>query len=300
MNRFVKKYNFTVGTTSYNEEKTIESFIKAVQNQNLPKNLSLSEIIVVASGCTDNTISILKTLQKKDSRIKLYTQKKRLGKVNAVNFLLKKAKSKFIILQSTDTIPDKDCYKNLLNELIKPGVGLTAAKIIPRDDPNTFCGFANHFRWQLHHKINLEYPNRPKVGELIAFRKVFERIPPEALVDEASVEPLIHLQGFKTKYVPKAIIYNRGPKTIREYLSRRRSIHAGHYVTKRKYAYEVITYSGLRIVPIFIRNLKPNPKFITYSLATALLEMFARAMGYFDVKLKLRDQAVWKIAKSTK
>lgn len=295
-----KTFSFSVGTCAYNEEKNISGFIEAIQNQKLNKRFNLKEIIVVVSGCTDKTESIVKKLQKKDKRICLLSQKQREGKAIAVNLFLKNAKTNLLFLQSADTIPEETCYNYLLRELIKPGVGLAAGKIIPKDNPNTFCGFANHLKWKLHHKINLKYPQRPKVGELIAFKKIFVQIPPKTVVDEASIEPLIHLQGFKIVYVPQAIVYNQGAKTLREYLSGRRRVYAGHYVTKKKYAYEIITLSGFRIVPIFIKNLETNIKYITYAFITAVLETLARIVGYMDVKLKLRDHTVWKIAKSSK
>lgn len=295
-----KMTHFTVGTTVYNEEKNICKFIRAVQSQTLPNRFVMKELIVTASGCTDNTVNIVKESQKKDSRIKLIIERQRRGKARAVNKLISKAQSDYIILQSADTLPAKSCYKHLLQKLVKPEVGLVAGKVVPKDNIKTFCGFANHFRWKLHHKINIEYPNRPKVGELVAFKKIFERIPPKTVVDEASVEPLIHLQGYKIVYVPQAIIYNQGPKTLREYLSRRRSIHAGHYITKRKYAYEVVTYGGYRVMKIFLKNLNFNLRQLLFSFLVVLLELIARFFGFLDVKLKLRDQSVWKIAKTTK
>lgn len=295
-----KPFFFSVGTCAYNEAKNVDKFIEAIKSQKLPGKFKLKEIIVVASGCTDDTVSIVNRYRKKDKRIRLISQKEREGKAIAVNTFLKKAKTKLLILQSADTIPAETCYKYLLQELIKPDVALAAGKIIPKDDPKTFCGFATHLKWKLHHKINLEYPERPKVGELIAFKKIFERIPPKTAVDEASIEPLIHLQGFKIVYAPKAIVYNQGPKTLREYLSGRRRIYAGHYVTKKKYAYEIITFGNLRIIPIFLKNLERNPKYIFYAFITALLELFARTVGYLDIRFKLRDHALWKIAESSK
>lgn len=295
-----KHYFFSVGTTAHNEAKNIEKFVNAVVNQKLPNNFSLKELIIVASGCTDKTVELIKNLQKKNKQIRLVTQKNREGKAIAVNILLQNVKTELLILQSADTVPEKGCYELLLKELVKPSVGLVAGRIIPKDNPATLIGFANHLKWKLHHKINLEYPQRPKVGELIAFKKVFKRIPPETAVDEASIEPLVHLQGFKIKYVPKALIYNQGPKTVREYLSQRRRIHAGHFVTKKKYAYEIVTFSGSRIIPVFIRNLELKPDFIVKATAVAMLEIIARSVGYLDVKLKLRNHAVWKVVKTSK
>lgn len=291
---------FSVGICAFNEGRNVRRLIEAIQLQKLPEKFKLKEIIVVASGCTDDTVEIVKKNQKKDKRISLITQSSREGKAAAVNIFLKNAKTKLLFLQSADTLPDKYCYKLLLEELVKPSVGLVAGKIIPKDDQNTFLGFANRLKWTLHHEINLAYPQRPKVGELIAFKKTFERIPPKTAVDEASIEPLIHLQGFQIKYVPDALVFNQGPKKLREYLSGRRRVYAGHLVTKKKYAYEIITFNSLRIIPIFLRNLQLSPKYLVYAFATGGLEIIARLVGYFDVRFKLRDHSIWKVATSSK
>lgn len=293
-------YSFSVGTCAYNEEKNISKFIKAVQSQKLPGKFELKEIIVVSSGSTDNTNSIVEKLRRKDDRIRLFTQKEREGKAVAVNIFIKKARSKLLFLQSADTTPSSTCYKYMLEKLIKPDIGIVGCRVVPVDRKDNFVGFANHFKWKLHHQISLDYPDSPKVGELISFKKIFERIPPESAVDEASIESLVHSQGYRVAYAPKAVVYNKGPENLREYLSGRRRIYAGHFKTKKKYAYEVVTFSSARIIPIFVKSLEPNPKHIVYAFCVALLEMFGRLIGYIDIKLGLRSHTIWKIANSAK
>jgi cellulose synthase/poly-beta-1,6-N-acetylglucosamine synthase-like glycosyltransferase len=293
-------YFFSVGICAFNEGENIDNLLNSIVNQSLPKKYHLKEIIVVASGCTDKTEKIVRDSAKKHRKIILISQKQRRGKAVAVNLFLSKVRSNLLILQSADTIADKNCYRYLLNELVKPEVGLAAGQIIPLDTKNSFLGYANHLKWRLHHLINLKFPQRPKVGELIAFKKVFAQIPPETAVDEASVEPLIHLQGFKIVYVPKAIIYNHGPQRLREYLSGRRRIYAGHFVTKKKYAYEVITFNPRRFIPIFFSDLKFEPKSLLFAFLTVTLEILARFVGYLDIQLNLRDHTIWKIAGSSK
>lgn len=296
----MKKTYFSVGICAFNEAKNIGVLLDSIEKQKLSPRTFLAEIIVVASGCTDETEDIVRAHRAKNKKIKLISQKQREGKAKAVNLFLKNARSKHLFLQSADTLPSETCYNYLITKLKKKDVGLSAGKVVPKNDPNTFLGFVNHLKWDLHHKMNMKYKERPKVGELIAFKKIFTQIPPETAVDEASIEPLVHLQGYKIAYEPRAIIYNQGPKTLREYLSGRRRIYAGHFVTRKKYAYEIITFSGFRILPVYLESLKLNPKYIIYSLAAAVLEIFARSVGYFDVLLKLRDHSVWKVASTSK
>lgn len=296
----MKNITFSIGICAHNEEKNIGKLIRSIQRQSLKNQFTLKEIIVIASGCTDKTVDIIEKARKINSKIKITIQKKREGKAKAVNLFIKSAKTKFLILQSADTIIDKYCYYFLLNRLKDKKVGMVGGKIIPTDNPNSLCGYANHLKWELHHLVNIKFPERPKVGELIAFKKIFTRIPPNTAVDEASIEPLIKLQDYKVIYEPKAIVYNSGPKTIRELLSQRRRIFAGHYETKLHYGYEVITFSNFLVLPIFMSTLKPELKNLIYSFLTVLFEITARFFGYLDVRFKLRNHTVWKIAKTTK
>ncbi|KKR11998.1 MAG: Glycosyl transferase family 2 [Candidatus Woesebacteria bacterium GW2011_GWA1_39_21] len=294
------KIHFSIGICAYNEEENITNLIKSITKQELGSEFSIREILIIASGCTDNTVSIIKKLKKKNKKIRLIIQVNREGKAKAVNLFIKYAKSKYLILQSADTILDKKCYFLLLNKLKNKSVGMVGGKVIPTDNPDTFCGFANQLKWKLHHLVNLKFPERPKVGELIAFKKVFKRIPPNTAVDEASIEPLIKLQDYKVIYEEKAIVYNSGPKTIRELLSQRRRIFAGHYETKLHYGYEVITFSNFLILPVFLSTLNFNAKELIFSAFTVILEIIARIFGYLDVTYKLRDHSVWKIVTSSK
>ena len=78
-------------------------------------------------------------------------------------------------------------------------------------------------------------------------RKVFERIPPHTAVDEASVEPLIRGQGYTVRYVPEAVVYNKGPDTVEDFLRQRRRIYAGHLEMQHQLGYSVSTMSGTKI-----------------------------------------------------
>lgn len=55
----------------YNKEKYIMNCVKSILNQTL-KEL---EVIIIDDGSTDNSVKIIKELQKKDDRIKLFSKK---------------------------------------------------------------------------------------------------------------------------------------------------------------------------------------------------------------------------------
>jgi len=63
----------SLGIIAHNDEQNIASLLQAMLDQHL-KQVEITEIIVIASGCTDDTIPIIEDYQRRDSRIKLLVQ----------------------------------------------------------------------------------------------------------------------------------------------------------------------------------------------------------------------------------
>jgi len=63
----------------------------------------------------------------------------------------------------------------------------------------------SHLRLQMEHQLCLEIP---RLGELIAFRKVFNQLPPDVAMDEAFVEALVIQRGLEVRYAPDAVVFN--------------------------------------------------------------------------------------------
>ena len=285
----------STGIMAHNEENNIGQLLKAVVSQRT-EVASLTEIIVVASGCTDKTESIVREWTTRDSRISLVVQQRREGKASAVNHFLAKAREKIVVLCSADLLPEPDAIEQVVAPFADPEIGMTTARPLPVNDPATFMGFAAHMLWGLHHRINL---NGFKAGELVAFRKIFERIPYRTAVDEASCEPIIRGQGYGVRYVSSAIVRNKGPETVKDFLAQRRRIFAGHLAVRDEVGYRVSTLSGMKIFRLMLQDLDWHPRPFLWTWAVAALEAYGRVLGRRDYKLQ-RNHTVWEIAKSTK
>ncbi len=231
-----------------------------------------------------------------DPRIRLLVQEKRTGKASAINEYLPQAREKILVLCSADLLPEADAIEELVAPLVDPEVGMTSSRPVPVNDPGRFMGFAAHMLWDLHHRINLI---SFKAGEMCAFRKIFERIPYHTAVDEASIEPVVRGQGYRVQYVPTAVVYNKGPETVADFLSQRRRIYAGHLAVRDTLGYSVSTMSVRRILATLLRNLDLRPLHFFWTWAVVGLEAYGRMLGLRDYK-KRRDHRVWEIATTTK
>ena len=296
MPRIAKNLRVSIGITSFNEEQNIANLINSLFKQKL-KFVVISEILVISSGSTDGTNKIIRKISRKNSKIKLIIQKKRIGKASAVNLFLNYAKEEIVVLSSADLLIPKGTLEKIVRPLRDHDIGIVGSHPVPVNDPNSFFGFAAHLIWDLHHQISLE---NPKMGEFIAFRKIFKRIPVTSAVDEASIEALIRGQGYKAFYASNAIIYNKGAQNIREFIARRRHIYAGHLETRSEYSYKVSTISVSKILFALIKTFKFSRKFILWTPLVIALEVFSRLLGLTDYKFYPRKHTVWKITPSTK
>lgn len=292
---------YSIGICAYNEEENIAQLLTAIRHQPKSGKHTLVEILVVSSGSTDQTNTLVLKEAKNNPLVKLCIQRQREGKSSAVNVLLKRMKTDLLVLQSADTLPEPSAYDLLVRCFMNKEVGMVAPKIIPVDNPKSFMGYTTHLWWRLFDKINLQFPERVRTGEVVGLRKVFAKIPASSAVDEASIEPLIHLQGYKVAYCPQSVFRNKGPSTVRDFLRQRRRVYAGHTALKYRHGYTVVSYSNLRVLGVMLANFDwTNWRSFVYLPVAFFLEGLARLVGLIDYCLRVRQHTVWKVARSTK
>ncbi len=288
----------SVGIMAYNEEANIERTIRAVLAQQGP-SMRVEEVIVVASGCTDRTVPIVAKVALEEPKVHLCVQEKREGKASAINLFLKEATSLVVVLIGADVIPETGAIESLCAPFKDASIGMVGGRPVPVNDPNTFMGHAVHLLWRLHDRLARI---TPKLGEVIAFRKVILGIPPNSAVDEISIQAMISQLGYKLVYEPECIVYNKGPLTVRDFLKQRRRIYAGHLkvLTQQKYKASTMKVSPIARQLIASRHFTmSNPRQAVWTLFTIFLEALARVQGYYDFWRK-REHHIWQMVDSTK
>lgn len=286
----------SIGVCAYNEEANIGRTLESLQIQQL-RNIQIAEIVVVSSACRDRTDEIVERFGKGDQRIELIRQKDRLGKASAVNLFLQTQKSDICVLAGADTVLEPATIERLCEPFRDDKIGMTGARPIPVNDPSTFMGFASNLVWQLAHRVSLA---DPKMGELIAFRPVFHRIPEDTPVDEASIEAEVRQKGYVLKYVPNAVVRNRGPETIADYVKQRRRIHAGHLYLKKTKKYGVSTMRTFTLLRFVVGTIRLDWRSIVWTPLAMTLEFYSRLAGTKDFYSKKGKLHVWERVSSTK
>jgi biofilm PGA synthesis N-glycosyltransferase PgaC len=286
----------SVGIMAYNEEENIADAIDSVLDQELTSS-HVAELIVVASGCDDGTVPIVSEIAGRDPRVRLIEQPEREGKASAINLFLAAATSPVLLMVSADVLVVDGTLDALLSHFEEPGVGMVGGHPIPVNRETTFMGHAVHLQWRMHDRIARE---TPKLGEIVAFRNVVPSIPTDTAVDEISIQALVEQLGYRLVYEPEAIVYNRGPTTVRDFLRQRRRIYAGHLRIAEQQGYAAPTMHSSRVVRALLRSgAFMTPRALVWSVGTVGLEAYARGLGHYDV-MRRRPQHVWEMCATTK
>ncbi len=291
-----KQLSCSVGVIVYNEADNIIPLLKALTEQQLTK-VKLEEIIIVSSACTDGTDELVTDYARSHPHVRLIQQAERKGKSSAINLFLKEARSGILMIESGDTIPAPLTLEKLIAPFADEQIGATGGRPMPVNDEKTFMGYIVHLLWRLHHRMSLL---QPKLGEVIAFRKLFDSIPEDSAVDEASIEALILQNNLQLKYIPDAIIFNKGPENLRDFIKQRRRIQNGHLWLKNRYRHKVSSQQQGILWKIMVEEIRSAPARVVKLAVVMAIEMYCRLLGDIDYYLRKKNPFVWTIATSTK
>lgn len=262
----------------------------------------VDEVVVVASGCDDGTVATVSEVAAgSPDRVRLYVEAERTGKVAAVNFGLRQLAAPVLIVVSGDVLPDPGALTKLVGAMSDPGVALAGGRPVPVNDPGTPLGYAVHLLWRLHHRLAL---HQPKLGEMIALRAEAVVTLPRTSVDEACFQALIEAAGWRSEYVPDAIVRNRGPATAEDFVRQRRQVHAGHLWLRHKQHYAVPSLRVGLLGAELWRDMRSDvdrlrPAHVAWTARAVAMEAQARLGARLDYWMG-RENHVWAMIESTK
>ena len=294
----------TVGICAYNEENNIGRLLDNIlEEQNLP---TASEIFVVCSGCTDNTVNIVNQYAKRDYEVHVYVENERKGKASAVNHILSNARGQTILFISADTLPKEDCFHRLLLRLQNPNVGIVCGNPVPINNSASLVDRFVQILWGFHDYV-FEQLNDAHLArhatEIFCVRKgIVDKIPTRTVNDDAYIALEARKKGFLVTYDHESRVLICGPRTFRDYFKQRRRILMGHRQIKK-----MTGESPQHLIFLFplypIRVIKllqwPLIKYGPTFLAFLSVEMFINIVAMFD-SIVGKAYTAWSISASTK
>jgi len=112
------KQKISVILTNWNGEKILKKHLPSI----IKNSPEAQEITVIDNGSKDNSLSYLKSIQKKHGKLKIISLKKNHGFGYASNLAVKKAKGDLVVLLNNDVSPHKNYLKNCLKHFSDPKV----------------------------------------------------------------------------------------------------------------------------------------------------------------------------------
>lgn len=293
--------NVSVLVPAHNEAANIRVVLESLlgQQTSLAK---IVEIIVVASGCTDDTAEIARAVARGRPGVHVHVQERRGGKVAAINeyFKIRNPRAEIVVSCSADVHVAPDvveriaiCFRD------RPEVGMVGTRPVPDNDPRELVGKMVSLLWEMHHRIA---ERQPKMGELVAVRAaLIERVSELSVVDEASFEDIVRSKGFLLAYLGDAIVTNHGPEHLGEYFEQRRRIARGHYWLDFAFGYQVATLDRSLLLETAYEMAREEDGFGRAALAAAVVtEVAARLTGLFEARVLGGKHRTWKPLVSTK
>jgi biofilm PGA synthesis N-glycosyltransferase PgaC len=293
--------NVSIVVPAYNEARGIRRLLTALLEQQT-REARIVEIVVVASGCTDDTADVARELGRGRPGMHVHVQERREGKVAAINAYLRMRdpRADVVVVSSADLDLSRDVVEKMVCFLRDHAdVGMVGARPMPNNDGRDIVGRMVRVLWDLHHRVALEVP---KMGEIVAFRApLVEYVSELSVVDEASIEDIVRAKGYKLGYVPDAIVVNHGPETFGEYFEQRRRVARGHYWLEFAFGYQVATLDRGLLLRAAIDTARGEDRFGRIALAAAVgSEVAARMAGFWDARVVGGKHRTWRVLRSTK
>jgi len=296
---------------AYNEEKSIGPLLQNLVHQRIPPEVNDTEIVVVTSGCTDDTVEVVKQQMKNHEKIKLIEEQERSGKAEALNKAFKVSSGDYIALVPADVLLAEDAMFYLLKPFKNSKVSAVSGRPI-QDPDNIMKGFSGYlanmtFRlWaRLMAKLNDQGMMAHCSGEFMAIRSdVKTEIPRDCAADDSYIAITAKRKGL-IKFASQAICYNLRPSNLTDYVNQRRRWLFGHLQTKDMTGeyptvLDTIVFSKPGVaLQVLVEEVAEKPKDTGYLAGAIMVEAVIYLLSLFD-RLISRRYGVWPVIKSTK
>ncbi len=143
------------GVVAYNEEQRLERAVRSLLDQELPAGVEWDRIWIVASGCTDGTVTAAQALARKEPRLALLVEPRRNGKAAAIGRILERAQGDALVLLNSDAEAERGAVRELWTAAA-PWIAPYAVmgRPVPTADASGPWRGPLELMWDLHHEFH--------------------------------------------------------------------------------------------------------------------------------------------------
>jgi len=230
------------------------------------------------------------------------------GKPTAINAGLKAAQGDIVVLSDGDVFVAEDALALLLAPFQDPQVGAVSGHPLSASPRDTLMGYWSHLLVEGIHHMRL---TRERAGQflfcsgyLFAFRReLVERVPEDALAEDAVISHHIAHQGYRISYAPQARVFVKYPTTYRDWLRQKVRSAGGHaqdYVRQSPHHMRSARLEFLNGASLALRYPRNAREFLwTLLLFAARLHLWL--LVFVNVRLLRRPlKALWQRVETTK
>jgi cellulose synthase/poly-beta-1,6-N-acetylglucosamine synthase-like glycosyltransferase len=220
--------------TAFREPDTVGRAIEAF----LPQLPAESEILVVSPD--PQTMAVIDQYAARYPVVRHVADPQR-GKPTAVNVGLEAAEGDIVVLSDGDVVIAEDALMPLIAPFEDPQVGGVSGHPVSLNPRDRVLGYWSHLLTDGIHRMRLARDRDTQRGEarfllcsgyLFAFRHTLvDRVPADALAEDAVISHHIAQQGARIRYAPDARVFVRYPTTYSDWL-RQKVRSAGGYAQK--------------------------------------------------------------------
>jgi len=248
----------TLFVAAYNEKDYVKAKVENSLALDYPEDKL--HLVWVTDGSDDGTPDLLKSW----TRLKVYHQPERAGKIGAMNRGMKLITTPFVIFTDANTMLNPEAVRNIIRHYANPKVGGVAGeKRIATREKDAAAGAGEGIYWKYESalkKLDSElYSVVGAAGELFSVRsELFHDVEKDTLLDDFILTMRITQQGYIVRYEPDANATETSSANVEEELKRKIRISAGglQSVVRLKAILNVFRYGTLSFQYISHRVLR--------------------------------------------
>jgi len=290
---------------AHNEERNLEVAVRSLLDQRLPPGVGWNTVWIVASGCTDRSVTIAQRLVEEDRRVQLVVEPDRTGKAHALGEVFRRAGGDALVLLNSDARAAPGSVAELVRIAGSHSgpFAVMARPVVAPEAPGRWTGML-HTMWDLHHTFHAELATQGG-GSHLSDELLLVSLPtippiPDGIINDGSYFAVWLAQhGGRRLYAPAAHVAIEVPSRIRDHLYQRRRIPFGNDQvrtalgadpsTRFSYAYRN-PRAGLELVRQTVALRKNG---LRQLLVLASAEVAARSMSVWDHVPPRKDHVRW-------
>ncbi len=225
----------------------------SVLHERIPPAAVLTEVLVVASGCTDRTEARVQDACARDPRVRMIREPVRRGKSSAINLLLRQFQGDVLVLVNADAELVSGALGHLLAAFTEdPAAEVACGSVTVRDGGTGLHSVLERLQWRVHNRtlaaLSALGAGNHCCDEFMAVRRGFlTAVPPGLVNDGAYVGVVASLGGQSVRFRPEAEVLVETPSTVRGLVQQRVRVLRGHLQILRLLGRPPNTIEGLAI-----------------------------------------------------